>query len=131
MIILEQSNCKEHWMDMRKIYFGNIISYRLFRYFESLQRPTYAKLCVLSSKKRTTHIQRFCLRNLYSILDHGNIYGIQLVKHYGLRFNYFDYVGVEQSLVRQEHWMYMKKISWISLARLQAFYMFWIIPKNQ
>ena len=53
--------------------------YRLFKWFEPAQRTTDAELCVLMSKRgKEWHIQRFWLRNLYSVLDHGNICGIDI-----------------------------------------------------
>ena len=39
--------------------------YRLFKCFESDQRTTDAELCVLLSKRRTAHIQRFRLREIH------------------------------------------------------------------
>ena len=74
--------------------------YRLFKCSESAQGTTDAKLCVLLSKRGTVHIQRSCLRNLYSTLDHGNIYGIELVKQHCWQLIFYDYVGAEQLLAR-------------------------------
>ena len=53
--------------------------YRLFKCLESARRTTDAELCALLSKrlKGEWHIQRFWLGNLYSVLDHGNICGIE------------------------------------------------------
>ena len=54
--------------------------YGLFKCFESAQRTTDAELCVVLSKrlKGEWHIQRFWLRNLYSVPDHWNICGIEI-----------------------------------------------------
>ena len=54
--------------------------YRLFKCFESDQRTTDAELCVPLSKRLQGEwdIQRLWLRNLYSVLDHGNICGIEI-----------------------------------------------------
>ena len=50
---------------------------RLFKRFESAQRTTDAEPFLLLSRGEW-HIQRFWFRNLYSILDHGNIYGNEI-----------------------------------------------------
>ena len=50
--------------------------YRLLKCFESAQRTTDAELCVLLSKRRIAYPERFWLRTIYAILDHGNIFGI-------------------------------------------------------
>ena len=52
--------------------------YMLLKCFESAQRTTDAELCVLLSKRRMAYQERFWLRNLYAILDHGNICGIEI-----------------------------------------------------
>ena len=50
--------------------------YRYLKCFESAQRTTDAELCVLLSKRRIAYPERFWLRTIYAILDHGNIFGI-------------------------------------------------------
>ena len=53
--------------------------YRRLRCFESVQRTTDAELCVLLSKKGNgLYPERFWLRNLYAIFDHGNVCGIEI-----------------------------------------------------
>ena len=52
--------------------------YMLLKCFESAQRTTVAELCVLLSKRRMAYPERFGLRNLYAILDHGNSCGIEI-----------------------------------------------------
>ena len=52
--------------------------YMLLKCFESAQRTTVAELCVLLSKRRMAYPERFGLRNLYAILDHRNICGIEI-----------------------------------------------------
>ena len=112
--MLEQSNCKEHWMHMIKIYFVNIIT----GFLNVLNQPKEPLMqnFVFFWVKEEWHIQRFCLRNLYSIIDHGNIYGIKLVKHHDWRLISYDYVVAEQLLARGIECIWGRFTSWISLA---------------
>ena len=66
--------------------------YRLLKCFESAQRTTDAELCVLLSKRRMADPERFWLRNLYGILDHGNICGIEI------SLSQQTFVGLEDAL---------------------------------
>ena len=53
--------------------------YRLLKCFELAQRTTDAELCVLLSQKENgAYPERFWLRKLYAILDHGNICGNEI-----------------------------------------------------
>ena len=52
--------------------------YRFLKYFESAQRTTDEELCVLLSKRSMDSPERFWLKNLYAILDHGNVCGIEI-----------------------------------------------------
>ena len=56
--------------------------YRLLKCFESAQRTTDVELCVLLSKMRMAYPERFWLRSLYGILDHGNICGIEISQYF-------------------------------------------------
>ena len=63
--------CNAYEKDLLREY-----HYRLLKYFESAQRTTDAELCVLLSKRRIAYPERFWLRTIHAILDHGNIFGI-------------------------------------------------------
>ena len=56
--------------------------YRLLKCVESAQKITYAELCALLSKRRMAYPERFWLRNLYGILDHGEICGIEISQYF-------------------------------------------------
>ena len=56
--------------------------YRLLKCVESAQKATYAELCALLSKRRMAYPERFWLRNLYGILDHGKICGIEISQYF-------------------------------------------------
>ena len=52
--------------------------YRLLKCFELAHRTIDAELCVLLSKRRMAYPEKFWLRNVYAILDHENICGIEI-----------------------------------------------------
>ena len=56
--------------------------YRLLKCVESAQKTTYAELWALLSKRRMAYPERFWLRNLYGILDHGEICGIEISQYF-------------------------------------------------
>ena len=67
-------------MHMRKIYFVNIVT-GFQNVLNQLKKPD-AELCVLLSKMRMAYPERFWLRNLYGILDHGNICSIEINQYF-------------------------------------------------